>query len=165
MLFFINKNYVGAFYIFIIAGFTDCLDGWIARYFSCKTRLGSLIDPLADKLMVAVSFIALAVIHQLPWWLVSLVFMRDLTISLGVIAWYWLINRKLIFKPTLLSKINTTLQLCLVVLCLFELAFSLSYNLLIQIVVGCTTITTSLTYINYVLTWSKKACSTYNVAQ
>ncbi|WP_232220355.1 hypothetical protein [Legionella tunisiensis] len=52
-------------------------------------------------------------------------FLRDLTISIGVMAWYWFIQRKLDFEPTLLSKINTTLQIALVISCLFELAFLL----------------------------------------
>lgn len=152
--------YKNAFYLYLLAGFTDGLDGWLARHYHWQTQLGSFIDPLADKLLVASSFISLALIGTLPWWLVILVFLRDLTISIGVIAWYWLIQRGLDFKPTLLSKVNTTLQLMLVTLCLFELAFfEFTPYYIIAALILLTAITTSATYLDYVWTWSKKAFS------
>lgn len=159
VLFLYQQEYVNAFYLFLLAGFTDGLDGWLARYFSWQSPLGSFIDPLADKLLIASSFISLALIGQLPWWLVILVFLRDFTISIGVLAWYLLIQRRLDFEPTFLSKINTTLQIALVTLCLFELAYfsfplSLSNTLIL-----ITALTTAATYIDYVFTWGKKACS------
>ncbi|MFC3908934.1 CDP-alcohol phosphatidyltransferase family protein [Legionella dresdenensis] len=156
LFFLCHQQYDKALYVFFIAGFTDGLDGWLARHFQWQSALGSFIDPLADKLLVATSFISLAVIGSLPWWLVILVFLRDLTISLSVVFWYWFVQRKLEFKPTMLSKINTTLQLFLVTLCLFELAFfKLPY--LIAIVMWCTAATTAATYIDYGLTWGRKA--------
>ncbi len=154
-----QQAYVNAFYIFILAGCTDGLDGWLARYFHWQSLFGSFIDPLADKLLIAASFISLAFIGKLPWWLVILVFLRDLTISFGVVAWYWLVQRKLDFKPTTLSKINTVLQLTLLTLCLFELAFFKFAPYLVETLVLLTTMTTATTYIDYVWTWGKKACT------
>lgn len=165
LLSFYNQDYVGAFYIFVIAGFSDGLDGWMARYFNWQSPLGSFIDPLADKLLVASSFISLALLNQLPWWLVVIVFMRDLTISAGVVAWYYLIQRKLDFEPTYLSKINTVLQLGLVTLCLFELAFPpFSFHIIPTLII-LTTVTTTLTYIHYGWIWGKKAYTTSDLAQ
>jgi cardiolipin synthase (CMP-forming) len=152
-----QQEYVSAFYIFILAGFTDGLDGWLARSFKWQSLFGSFTDPLADKLLIAASFISLALIGLLPWWLVILVFLRDLTISFGVVAWYWFLQRKLDFKPTYLSKINTFLQLVLLTVCLFELAFFKFSLHLIDILIILTTITTTSTYIDYVWTWGKKA--------
>lgn len=160
-----QKNYSEAFYLFILAGFTDGLDGWLARHFHWQSPFGSFIDPMADKLLVASSFISLALIGKLPEWLVILVFLRDLTISLGVIAWYWLIQRRLNFKPTGLSKINTTLQLTLVTLCLFELAFFKFPFFLTQTLIILTTLTTAVTYFYYVWIWSGKAYSIKSSAQ
>jgi cardiolipin synthase len=160
-----QHNYVYAFYIFILAGCTDGLDGWMARYFRWQSFFGSFTDPLADKLLIASSFISLALIGILPWWLVALVFLRDLTISFGVLAWYWFIRRKLDFKPTLLSKINTFLQLILLTACLFELAFSKFIPYLIETLIALTTITTTSTYIDYVWTWGKKACTDIHPAK
>jgi cardiolipin synthase (CMP-forming) len=157
LMFLYYHEYVKAFYIFLFAGFTDGLDGWLARQFHWQSQLGSFIDPLADKLLVASSFVSLALLNELPWWLVMLVFMRDLTISVGIVAWYWFIQRKLDFAPTLLSKVNTGLQLALVTLCLFKLAFFEITPYLINTLVITTAITTSFTYIDYVCTWGKKA--------
>lgn len=157
LVFLYQQEYTFAFYIFLIAGVTDALDGWLARHFNWLTPIGSFIDPLADKILITVSFVSLAIIGQLPWWLVILVFLRDLTISVGVMAWYWLIQRKLTFKPTLLSKLNTLLQLTLVTFCLFELAFFKFIPYLIETLILLTAATTSFSYIDYVWTWGKKA--------
>lgn len=165
LVFLYHQDYVDAFYTFIIAGFTDGLDGWLARYFHWQSLLGSFIDPLADKLLIASSFISLALIGMLPWWLVILVFLRDLTISFGVLAWYWFIQRKLDFKPTILSKINTILQLALLTTCLFELAFSQFSPYLLETLILLTTMTTASTFIDYVWTWGKKACINTHLAK
>ncbi len=157
LVFLYQHQFAQAFYLFIFAGFTDALDGWLARNFNWQSPLGSFIDPLADKLLVASSFISLALLGLLPWWLVALVFLRDLTISLGVMAWFWFVHRKLDFKPTLLSKVNTGLQLILVTVCLFELAFFAFNPYLMNGLILVTALTTAATYIDYVCTWGKKA--------
>lgn len=166
---FLIKLYQGefllAFYLFLLAGFTDGLDGWLARHFNWLTAFGSFIDPLADKLLVASSFISLALLGSLPWWLVILVFLRDLTISLGVLAWFCCIKKQINFEPTSLSKINTSIQLVLVTLCLFQLAYFAFPNYVINMFIGLTAITTSATYIDYVWTWSQKAISIKKSAQ
>lgn len=153
-----QHNFIAAFYLYLLAGFTDALDGWLARHYHWQSPLGSFIDPLADKLLVASSFISLALLNSLPWWLVLLVFMRDLTISFGVLAWYGVVRHAIHFKPTLLSKFNTTFQLSLVTLCLFELSFFEFSPIYKDTFILLTTMTTSITYINYVWTWGKKAC-------
>ena len=156
-----QANYTGALYIFILAGLTDCFDGWLARTFQWQSRFGSFIDPLADKLLIASSCVSLALLKQLPWWLVILVFCRDVTISLGVLTWHrYVPEQRIEFKPTVLSKINTALQLGLVVFCLTELAFvnaiphatNLTYML-----IGLTTLTTTTSYIDYFWTGAKHA--------
>lgn len=160
-----HHDYVIAFYLYLLAGLTDGLDGWLARQYHWQSTLGSFIDPLADKLLIASSFISLALIGNLPWWLVILVFMRDMTISMGVVAWYWLLQRQIDFKPSPLSKLNTALQLTLVTLCLFELAFfSIPpfYSMALIIITACTT---TATYLNYVWTWGRKACSINKVSE
>jgi cardiolipin synthase len=156
-MFLYSHEYAHAFYTFILAGFTDGLDGWLARHFNWQSFFGSFVDPMADKLLVVSSFISLALIGSLPWWLVIIVFLRDLTLSMGVIAWYWFIHRKMDFKPTLLSKFNTTLQLTLVTFCLFELAYFNLPHYLVLLLIYFTAFTTSITYIDYMWTWGKKA--------
>lgn len=156
-----QQEYTHAFYIFMFAGFTDGLDGWLARQFKWQSAFGSFTDPVADKLLIATSFISLAFIGKLPWWLVLLVFTRDLMISIGVLVWHFILHRPLNFKPSFLSKVNTVLQLSLVTLCLFELAFPryeiapiLQYALIIL-----TTLTTASSFIDYGWTWGRRTFS------
>ncbi len=149
LMYLFDHEYVNAFYTFILAGFTDGLDGWLARHFQWQSFFGSFVDPMADKLLVASSFISLALIGSLPWWLVILVFLRDLTISMGVLVWYWLVQRRLDFQPTVLSKFNTTFQLALVTLCLFELAYFKFPPYVIDFLIYLTAFTTAITYVHY----------------
>jgi cardiolipin synthase len=157
LIFLHSEEYIGSFYTFILAGLTDGLDGFLARRFNWQSFFGSFVDPLADKLLIASSFISLALVGVLPWWLVALVFLRDFTISMGVLAWYRFIGRKLDFQPTSLSKINTALQLALVTSCLFGLAYFPFPKSLLNTLICLTTITTATTYIDYIWTWSRKA--------
>ena len=155
LIYLYNHEYASAFYVFMLAGVTDGLDGLLARRFNWQSFFGSFVDPMADKLLIACSFISLALIGVLPWWLVALVFLRDLTISMGVLAWYYFIRRKLDFKPTMLSKINTTMQLALVTSCLFELAYFQFPSYVTNALICLTTITTATTYIDYLYKASK----------
>lgn len=150
------KNYENAFYIFVLAGFTDGLDGWLARHFHWQSAFGLFVDPIADKLFIALSFISLALMGQLPWWLVGLVFFRDISIIIGVLTWYRVAHLRVQFKPTRLSQINAVLQGFLVTLCLFELAFFPVYPLLKGLLIGVTTLTTTASHIDYGWVWSKK---------
>lgn len=157
LLYLFNDQYKAAFYVFILAGLSDGLDGWLARHFHWQSFFGSFVDPLADKLLVASSFISLAILGSLPWWLVILVFLRDFTISMGVVAWYWFIQKKLDFEPTFLSKLNTTLQLILITLCLFELAYFKFSTYLITSLIYIIAVTTLITYIHYLWIGCHKA--------
>lgn len=159
LVFLYRQEYINAFYTFILAGFTDGLDGWIARSFHWQSAFGSFMDPVADKLLIASSMISLALIGNIPWWFVMLVFLRDITISIGVLSWLWLIKRKPDFKPSYLSKINTVLQLSIVTLCLFELAFFNIADNLVKTLIMLTTVTTVGSYIDYAWTWGTKACT------
>lgn len=159
LVFLYQEQYPYALYLFIFAGFTDGLDGWLARQFKWQSAFGSFTDPVSDKLLIACSFISLASIGKLPWWLVGLVFARDLTISVGVLVWYYLWHQQLNFTPSFLSKINTVLQLSLVSLCLFELAFpSIQVSVLFQKnLILLTAFTTASSYMDYAWTWGRKA--------
>ena len=165
LVFLYHQEYVSAFYTFFLAGFTDGLDGWLARSFHWQSPFGSFVDPVADKLLIASSVISLALIGIIPWWLVMLIFLRDITISIGVLAWLWLIKRKPDFKPTYFSKINSVLQLGLVTLCLFELAFFKVATNLVEALTLLTAATTIGSYIDYAWTWGKKACANTPASQ
>lgn len=152
-----HGNYPYALYVFWLAGLSDGLDGWLARHFNWQSEFGGFIDPLADKLLIMTSFLILGSLGQIPWWLVLLVFARDICILISVIAWYVFISTNIHFQASLLSKINTLFQLMLVTLCLFQLAYGYSYDTINLILILLTTITTTLTYFAYAWTWGKKA--------
>lgn len=156
-MFLYQKQYEEAFYTFFLAGLTDGFDGLLARRFGWQSVFGSCLDPLADKLLIASSFIALALLSILPWWLVILVLLRDMTLLFGALAWLRFIRLRVEFTPTNLSKINTTLQIMLVCICIFELAFFPALPYLKNILMGLTTVTTCLSYMDYLWTWGKKA--------
>ena len=118
---------------------------------------------MADKLLIAVSVFALVLTKQLPWWFIILVFLRDLTISIGVIAWYVYIKKRIIFKPSYISKINTTLQLTLITLSFFELAYNYHMPLTHQTLLLVTSLTTIISYIDYVWRWGQKAASSTSI--
>jgi cardiolipin synthase len=157
LIFIYHHNYNYALYTFILAGFTDGLDGWLARHYHWRSFVGSIVDPMADKLLVIAGFISLALIGIIPWWLVFLVVLKDFTLCMGVIAWYVFVQRKLYFVATWISKVNTTVQLGLVTLCLIELGYYQFNSYFLDSMIYLTAFTTSLTYIDYVWTWSRKA--------
>jgi len=149
--------YKPALYVYILAGMTDGLDGWLARRFNWQTPIGQLLDPIADKLLIATSFIALGLQHILPWWLVILVFMRDLAISVGALLWTLLINKHSNFPPSFISKWNTCFQLVLVTCCLFEQAFFPFSGYFLEGLILITAATTMTSFVDYAWTWGKKA--------
>lgn len=118
----LHGQYVATFYIFVIAGFSDGLDGWLARRFNWQSRLGGFMDPLSDKLFVSISYLTLGWLHQIPWWLVYIVLTRDVVIVCAVGLWQCLVG-PVEFKPTFLSKTNTVLQGFVIFTALFQMAY------------------------------------------
>jgi cardiolipin synthase len=161
LVYFYQKNYAYAFYIFVMAGCTDGLDGWLARHFHWQSAFGLFVDPIADKLFIALSFISLALLSQLPWWLVALVFFRDVCIILGVLSWYRVAHLRAQLKPTRLSQCNAVIQGLLVTFCLFDLAFFPVPGTLKSVFIGITTLTSVASYIDYARIWSKKMLTSY----
>ncbi|MCX8043229.1 MAG: CDP-alcohol phosphatidyltransferase family protein [Desulfobacterota bacterium] len=96
--------------IFVFAGITDALDGFIARWFHQKTAFGAYLDPIADKLLLASSFVCCAVLQLIPKWLSVLVVSRDVIISTGILL-LWVNGYRIEIKPSAISKCTTFLQL------------------------------------------------------
>lgn len=111
---FTREKYLASVLILCLAGFTDLLDGFIARRFHMRSKLGSMLDPLADKFLMLVSFIFLSSQNRIPWNLTLLVIGRDIGIVLGAVILN-LIHVKLYYRPTLLSKLNTASQILVLV--------------------------------------------------
>jgi cardiolipin synthase len=104
--------FMGAFWLFAAAGASDALDGWLARRRG-PTRLGAAMDPAADKALLVSMYVTLAAVRVLPDWLAILVVFRDLLIVGGVLV-LMLSGHRIAFRPLLLSRANTGLQIVLV---------------------------------------------------
>lgn len=108
-----------ALLVFALAGLSDGLDGFIARYFNQRTALGAWLDPMADKLLLVSAFVALAVLGVIPPWVAVVVIARDVIISLGI-AVLTLTEKKYEVRPSIVSKCTTTAQLITVMISLFD---------------------------------------------
>lgn len=114
-------EYRWALALAVFAGASDALDGWLARRFGWQSRFGSIADPLADKMLMVASYLTLAVLGYLTWWVVLLVIVRDLVIVGGGVV-YHLRFEKVKAQPTQLSRFNTFCQIFLMWFVLLRLA-------------------------------------------
>lgn len=110
-----------ALVVFIVAGITDALDGFIAKHFKCETRIGAILDPLADKALLIAAYLMLAGIEMIPFWLMIVVVSRDIII-LGGCLLITLIDKMPDMSPSRISKLNTFLQIVTVVVVLMTSA-------------------------------------------
>jgi cardiolipin synthase len=124
IIFLINDELTSALGVFLLCVASDGVDGMIARLFNQKSKLGSYLDPLADKLLLVTAFVVLAVRGFLPAWLTVMVISRDVLILLGVLVLF-LIGFQLNIKPSTLSKLNTCLQFTTVIAVLSKGYFAL----------------------------------------
>lgn len=106
----VEENYGLALVLFVIAGVSDGLDGYLAKRFGWTSRLGKIIDPLADKLLLVTVFITMAWLNLVPWWISAVAISRDVMIGLGALTfrlWFGPLKG----RPTVISKLNTLFQL------------------------------------------------------
>jgi cardiolipin synthase len=112
-------------FVFFIAAITDFFDGFVARRFHQKSRLGIILDPAGDKLLMAASYIVLAIPgvtgpNRIPLWLTAVVFARDLMIASGVV-WAYLRWRQPSLPPTIVGKYTTAFQVGTIFLVLLRI--------------------------------------------
>jgi cardiolipin synthase len=118
--------------VFIIAGLTDGLDGYIAKRFNAQTFLGAILDPIADKALLVSTYIMLSVMELIPFWLVVAVVFRDLVIVGGYLLMLMFFESVKI-APLLISKVNTFLQIAYIVVVLGALAWPLDLSLFLPV--------------------------------
>lgn len=144
--------------LFAIAALTDGLDGLIAKHFKCQTNLGAILDPLADKILLVSSFLALFYIGLIPLWLVVIILVRDMVLIAGAVGYYYEVgieNSKSI-APSKISKLNTFLQIVSVLLTIIaQLYPSLLAGLFVLYVIVATS--TLLSGIDYAWAWTQHA--------
>lgn len=123
VIYLMKDMFYSALIIFAIAGISDGLDGFIARYFNQRTELGAYLDPIADKLLITSAFVSLAVMKIVPGWLSVIVISRDVLILLGI-AIFSLTDITVDIKPSFVSKCTTVMQLITVVFVLLNASVS-----------------------------------------
>ena len=152
ILFLYEGRYGAALAVFVLAGITDGLDGWIAKRFKCVTRLGSILDPLADKILIVSTYVMLVLAGDLPFWLILLIGFRDLGIIAGVLVLNTL-NGHVQMQPSLLSKVKTFLQIALVILVMVERIGLIVLGPAAEILLWFVAVTTVASAIHYVYFW------------
>jgi cardiolipin synthase len=157
-------QYEGALVIAAVAGFSDAVDGFLAKHYGWQSWLGGILDPIADKLLLMAAFLWLAFAGDVPQWLAALVIGRDLVIVGGAIAYYGLIGR-FDAAPTLLSKITTVVQIVFVLGELLRLSHWIempdSARNAAIVITAALTVASGL---HYVVVWSARAWRTRPVA-
>jgi cardiolipin synthase (CMP-forming) len=118
----LQGRWPAAFVLFVVAGVSDGIDGYIARRFDMRSEFGAYIDPLADKALLVSIYVTLAVVGVLPAWLAVVVVFRDAMIVAAVML-SWVMSRPVAIKPLLLSKLNTAAQIGFAALVLSTRAF------------------------------------------
>jgi cardiolipin synthase len=144
------ERYEWALAIAVVAGVSDGVDGYLARHFHWQSKLGSILDPVADKLMLVGCMLALGWLHEAPRWLVLLVVLRDAVIAFGALAWHRLL-RNFTAHPSWLSKTTTVAQIGFVLLVLADHAFD--WNLHLTVAVWVVAVLTAASGLDYVVRW------------
>jgi cardiolipin synthase (CMP-forming) len=143
-----------AFLLFLAAGVSDAIDGFIAKRFNMTSEIGAYLDPLADKALIMSIYIALGITEAIPRWLVILVVSRDIMIIGGVIL-SWLVGNPIKVKPLLVSKLNTVAQIVFACLVLGSLGLHFDARQSEQALMALVAVLTLLSVAFYVLEWGR----------
>lgn len=143
---------MGAFILFLAAGISDAVDGFLAKRFNMASELGGYLDPLADKALIVSIYVALGITEAIPRWLVILVVSRDIMI-IGAVMLTWLMGKPMRMKPHPVSKANTVAQIFLACLVLAALAFRFNAGWLLPVSIALVAVLTLLSIAFYVAEW------------
>ncbi|MET0047221.1 MAG: CDP-alcohol phosphatidyltransferase family protein [Sedimenticola sp.] len=152
----LERQFDIALVLFVVAGVSDGLDGYLAKHYGWTSRLGGLLDPLADKVLLVSSFLSLAVVGMIPVWLVMLVILRDLVIVTGALVYNFRVE-ELEAEPSMISKVNTVAQIVLVLSVVLDEGLMGLPDLYILAMVWAVAVTTVASGVNYVWVWSHRA--------
>jgi cardiolipin synthase len=141
-----------AFVLFVVAGISDAVDGFLAKRFGMASELGAYLDPLADKALIVSIYLTLGINGAIPRWLVILVVSRDILIVGGIML-SWLIGKPLKIKPLLVSKLNTAAQILFACVVLGSLGFDIQADLVTRGLMALVTALTLLSVAAYVVEW------------
>ena len=152
----LSDEFYTALVLFAVAGFSDALDGFLAKHYHWQSRLGSILDPLADKLLLVASFATLTGLGLLPAWLLWLVLGRDVLIVVGGLAYHYIVG-KFELLPLWSSKINTLLQIILVLMVIFQASGLVDAQHVITIAIWLVVASIINSGSEYVIVWGLRA--------
>ncbi len=158
-----QRAYGLALTIFLLAGISDGLDGYIAKKYHYETRLGAILDPIADKVLLVSTYVMLTLLDLLPFWLLVAIVFRDLLIIGGYLVLV-ILHGSVQMRPSIVSKLNTVVQLMLVLVVLAAQAGVLDAALLTDILIVVVAITTIMSGAHYVWVWGIKKENTVESA-
>jgi cardiolipin synthase len=145
-----------AFWLFVAAGVSDAIDGFIAKRFNCETEFGKFLDPIADKALLVGVYIALGHEGYVGTWLVIMVVFRDVIIVGGALLFQTL-TQSLTMEPLMISKVNTATQIVFAALVLGLNGFGLEARVVVNVLAFVVALTTLLSGVHYVFEWSRRA--------
>lgn len=150
----LSGEFAAAFWLFVAAGLSDAVDGFIAKHFDQRSELGALMDPIADKALLVSMYVTLGISGQLPNWLVILVVFRDMMIVGGFLL-VAALAQPMRWEPLYISKLNTALQIMLIAVLLAQLGLGLIDFDLSRALVYAVAATTLISGGAYLVRWAK----------
>jgi len=152
----LKREFGWALLLFAAAGLSDGLDGFLAKHYGWESHLGGVLDPLADKVLLVACFLVLGALVLIPAWLVAAVVFRDLLIVGGALLYNYRVET-VEMVPTWASKLNTVLQILLVVLVITDAGPLSLPEWIIRVLIWACLTTVIVSGIQYVWIWSRKA--------
>lgn len=158
LVLFVNDEFGWALVLFLIAGLSDGVDGYLAKTYGWETRLGAILDPTGDKLLVAWSYGTLAYLGHIPVWLAVVVIFRDVVIVAGSFIYHYTV-RRLEGNPTRISKLNTALEFVFLVFVMSAAGYGWPDEIVVTVLGASVLITVVISGYDYVSNWIRSARS------
>lgn len=144
--------------LFGIAALSDAADGFLAKRYGWRSELGAVLDPAADKLLLATVFIALAYLKLVPLWLMAAAVARDVIIVLGALVYRYLFG-PLSVRPSMVSKLNTACQAVFIMAVVGRAEFGVPPESVLMVLGALVFVTVAVSGIDYVLIYGRRALS------
>jgi cardiolipin synthase len=141
-----------AFVLFLLAGVTDAIDGFLAKHFGMASELGAYLDPLADKALIVSIYVTLGITEAVPRWIVILVVSRDIMIVAAIML-SWVVGKPIAIRPVMVSKLNTVAQILFAGLVLGVMAYDLDIPMVVGGLMALVALLTVLSAGYYVAEW------------
>lgn len=153
-----SGNMLLAFWLFVLAGISDAVDGFLAKHLNAQTEFGAYLDPLADKALLMSIYVTLGIATLLPLWVVIGVVSRDIMIMAAVIV-AWIVGKPLNIHPLIVSKLNTLAQILLATLVLASNAFLFDPSPVVEFLLVAVGVLTFLSAAFYLAAWMRHMAS------